>query len=170
MKNVSIVPAIVSIIFMHTMASATTHKANKLLEFVAQHSTEMAAYMHRSSILTTPKTIRFNPTPAAQLKKSKKSSQKNSRSSSPTTAEELAFISVKDSALGGYVPAQDLLAYCYATGTGTKINERLAFCWYLKAAISGSKSAIDSLVACFNDGIGVNIDPQISKTLKSILS
>lgn len=151
MKKLLIIKTLMIIFFLNTVESAPLQTPNKLLDFVAQHSTEMALYMRRS----------IKPT---------KKNPKKSATSSPTTAEELAFISVKESALGGYVPAQDLLAYCYATGTGTKENGRLAFCWYLKAALEGSKSARDSLFACFEEGIGVTSDPQLCKLLKTILS
>lgn len=166
MKKLSLITTIMGILLINTMTAATPHLPNKLFDFIAQHSTEMAAYMHRSSKSFLQKAAGFKTTPISH----KKSSQAQQRNRPPSaTAEELAFTSVKESAMGGYVPAQDLLAYCYATGTGTKVNERLAFCWYLRAAIEGSKSARDSLLACFDEGVGIKADPQLCRLLKNIL-
>ena len=167
MKKPSLINTIIGILLINAITDATPPRTpNKLFDFIAQHSTEMAAYMHRSSKPFAQKSAYLKTTKPSQ-KKGSKPTQRNSRPSA--TAEELAFTSVKESAQGGYVPAQDLLAYCYATGTGTQVNERLAFCWYLRAAIEGSKSARDSLLACFDEGIGVKADPQICRLLKEIL-
>ena len=146
--------SIIVLFFIHAVATPITkspQRKNLLLDFVTQHSAEISQHIKRSVKKNTPH----------------KKSQRNAQPS--FTAEELAFISVKESAEGGYTPAQDLLAYCYATGTGTKVNARLAFCWYLRAALAGSKSAKDSLIACFEEGVGVTSDPRLSKLLKDLL-
>lgn len=160
------------ILLINTISAKISNEPNKLLDFVKKHSTEIANHMHRSINNPAQKTTRFNQKTAANFLKKKPFNKnlKNQKTERSSTAEELAFISVKESATNGYVPAQDMLAYCYATGTGTKTNARLAFCWYLKAALGGSSSAKDSLIACFNEGIGVTRDPQICTILKNILT
>lgn len=157
-----------------------------LFDFVTEHAHELALHMHRG--------ISFDSKIQGNKKKKKKGAQQNQdkkkknnkknkqhkdqqqRSTARQkkvdfpSAEELAFDSVKAAAEGGYVPAADLLAYCYATGTGTKIDEKLAFCWYMKAALDGSQSAKDSLVTCFDNGVGVEKNQQVAKILQRLLA
>ncbi len=151
------------------MGQCTQAEAAPLLDFVALHRDTLAMYVLRSQ---TVKTERFKkkpiPKPAAEPKTKKSASAVVLPPAGPTP-EELAFETVRDAAYGGYVPAQDILAYCYATGAGTRVNNRLAFSWYLKAALEGSKSALDSLIACFEGGIGVVKDNKIAQILTDIL-
>lgn len=163
------------------MGQCTQAEVAPLLDFVAQHRDTLAMYAYRSKTIKTER-FKKKPVPAPSLdtiakaitrdervQKTKKSSPAKVSVPVGPTPEELAFETVRDAAIGGYVPAQDILAYCYATGAGTKVNSRLAFSWYLKAALEGSKSALDSLIACFEGGIGVAKDSKIAKILTDIL-
>lgn len=119
-----------------------------LQEFIKDNAEQMAFYVKKSK-------------PTIQQNKAKKAKNLSS--------EELAFATVKESAENGYIPAQDLLAYCYATGAGTKVNKVLAFCWYLQAAYNGSRSAKESLISCFEQGIGVTRNIEIARVLRAAL-
>lgn len=152
-------------------AGSACTDTSKLFNFINQHADTMALHMGRSIPIQKPKTERFKkkkPTAARPAEPAVKKSPQSPAKQAPT-AEELAFKTVKEAAESGYVPAQDLLAYCYATGTGTKVNEGLAFAWYLRAALEGSQSARSSLLACFDDGIGVNKDKALNQLLHDII-
>lgn len=141
-----------------------------LLDFVTQHHDTMALYICRSQVV---KTDRFKKKPTLPLstmaqKKDNKTVPQKAIPAGPTP-EELAFESVCDSAQGGYIPAQELLAYCYATGAGTPVNNRLSFAWYLKASLNGSSGALDSLIACFENGIGITKDAKLTQILNNLL-
>ncbi len=147
-----------------TNTSATTAQTEStkkdhsthLFNFVQEHAAELGMHVKRLATATSKK--------GSQQKKSPKKTQKSGPS-----REELAFETVKEAAQDGYVPAQDLLAYCYATGTGTKPSGKLAFSWYLSAALAGSNSAKESLIACFEEGIGVTKDTTMAQVLRALL-
>ena len=168
---------LLSLLALSTPLCADKKDATKLFNFVTTHADALACHLQRSIPPQKPKTVRFKkksakaalPAKAAQpTTPAKKTPPKPAPKTGPT-AEELAFKTVKEAAEGGYVPAQDLLAYCYATGTGTKANERLAFAWYLRAALEGSQSARSSLLACFDDGVGVAKDKTLTQLLHDII-
>lgn len=151
MKKLSLA-AFVLIFLNVTFADAkNTHM---LSDFVKEHQEKLAFYVQRSKQNANPR----------------KAGKKNKQKAPDLSSEELAFATVKESAENGYVPAQDLLAYCYATGAGTKIDKVLAFCWYMQAAFNGSKSARESLVACFEQGIGVAKNVEIARNLRAALN
>ncbi len=125
-----------------------------LFDFVSKHHDALTIYTHRSPNLK-----------GSRITKKSKNSRANHQA-----AETKAFETVRNAAVEGYVPAQDVLAYCYATGAGTKMNTRLAFSWYLKAALEGSKSALNSLITCFEEGLGVAKDVKIAQILGNILN
>ena len=135
---------------IQTEVTKKTHSLN-LFNFVQKHAAQIGMHVKRLT-----------------LGQSEKKSLKTSKKSGPSR-EELAFKTVKEAAQDGYIPAQDLLAYCYATGTGTKPSGKLAFSWYLSAALAGSSSAKESLIACFEEGIGVTKDTTMAQVLKTLL-
>lgn len=153
------------LLLIKSMSANISPEQSMLLNFVEKHSSQITNHMFRSINHPTQKTLHFNQN---KLRNPLRKNVNKNIKKQLLTAEEMAFFSVKESAESGYVPAQDMLAYCYASGTGTKVNTRLAFCWYLQAAFGGSSSAKDSLIACFNEGIGVARDPKISAILESI--
>ena len=140
-----------------TTAIVTAHllyahdSKNPLLDFVAGHADNLAQHIKRNNV----------------IKKEKNQSNNQKKSSIPAKShEENAFDVIKEAAEDGYVPAQDLVAYCYATGSGTKINNQLAFKWYMVAALAGSQSAKESLITCLEEGIGIAKDQQIATILR----
>lgn len=156
-----------------TTVSLKGQESSALSAFLAEHAQAMGQYMSRAIKTSNPKSARFSKPVQPKKEAAKKVTQKTQPNQTnapaqPSKAEKLAFESVKEAAEGGYVPAQDLLAYCYATGTGVKADERLAFAWYLKAALAGSQSAQGSLIACVRDGIGVKKDKQLAQLIEDI--
>jgi TPR repeat protein len=142
------------ILFATTTFEVQSSNTQPLLDFVKNNADEIALYVKRSR---------------PQVNQSKGNNKKNKPTKKDLSSEELAFITIKESAENGYTPAQDLLAYCYATGAGTKIDKILAFCWYLQAAFNGSHSAKESLITCFDQGIGVAKNAEIAKFLRMTL-
>ena len=58
----------------------------------------------------------------------------------------------------GDVFAQNVVGFCFDTGSGTPQDTSKAIHWYEKAAKGGSKEAIGNLAAIFENGTGVNPD------------
>ena len=65
----------------------------------------------------------------------------------------------------GYVQAQNMLGFCYATGLGVRSSNRAAFDAFVKAALMGNAVALYNLAVCYREGIGVTRDAALSEQL-----
>jgi hypothetical protein len=169
-------------LLFNMQAQAARHEnAINLHAWVQEHLDDLALHISRGKKSTLPREVYGMPTPEPEKpvkeKKNKaliaahkktKACKKNAAVESPLLSqEEQAFITIHDAAQGGYVAAQDLLAYCYATGSGTPVNEALAFNWYLCAALAGSTSARASLIVCIDQGIGTKKNQALAQLLRA---
>ncbi len=160
-----------------------------LLDFIVQHHEQLSNYHVRSKLLPHQIQISKNkerrrarekaqaaaaqqPTPPQgdTVEPTEPQDIINPEEEQKKVAEGAAFRTIRQAAEDGYVPAQDLLAYCYATGTGTEKDEKLAFCWHLCTIFTGrSPAGIESLISCFERGVGVAKDLALASLLRAVL-
>ncbi len=66
-----------------------------------------------------------------------------------------AFAWGEKAAKTGFLPAIELVGYCYKKGLGVAKNESKGFEYYLKAANKGNAAAQNGIGACYYEGVGV---------------